>query len=360
MSLPTTGAERARHDIAQAFSQYDVFENLNKMISTTVLSYHNVMTPNGDYPVIPIKQWMANPQNPGSQAAGHAARRAPSGAYVESDMSFTEATYKTLEHGLTGVLDETMLNHYRSVYDWEVAIAARELHKLLVQQEIRAAAALFSTVTFPASAYTGQSMDAGEYRDDLTTVGTAVPWSDLAASTPIRDVAVAQRKVFNKFGYYPKTMIVNETTMNLLRRNAELATKWEASGAGMVTTQPAMTNAKIAEVLNLHEILVGAAVQDSAGPAAAFAGAHIWGNGALICKRCTTGDIAEVGLGHTFRWTGDTAMNSPTVSSTFDASGGVFVEEYYDVNIRRRKLRVRHQNGVEIKYAIGEFITNTI
>lgn len=371
---PLLGTERARQDIAQTFEQYDLNPNMRKMIATRILPPFNVQLAHGTYPVLPLKQLMKRVDTAGANASGYAARRSPRGTYNRNDLAFTQAAYNTEEHGLEGVVDRNESVHYASHFDHEVTTAQKVLHDVMLERELRTAALLFSTTEF-IPGVSGQSQDAGTYREDGTT-GAAVKWNDYANATPIRDLFVAKTKVWQKFGCYPDCMVINETTFRHLRRCEQIRQEWIAQGAGsrayqdMIATfdesleglHRNITITAISQVLDIPEIVVGCSIMDANNSNdAAFASQHVWGNSALVFKKVRgSGGAAlrEVGLGHTLQWTPDT-NNDPTVSSVgLDNSAGFFVEEYWEPQVRGQVIRVRHQDRQLLKYKTAELITS--
>lgn len=354
MAYPASGTERARHDIAEVFAQYNLSDNVSKMIATQVLPVKNVTLAHGTYPVVTVKELLRNMVTGADQPSGFAARRAPRSAYPRDDWSFTSATYTTEEHGLEGIVDENEAAHYGTHFDHEAMTAQWVLHRLMVQRELRTATALFDTTRFAHTTdntYDGQSQEAGTYRETATgnaLAANAKKWSSYSDATPIRDIFVAKEKVFDKFGIYPDTLVMNETTFRHLRRVEEIRAQIMALGAGGTATQGDMTRQAIAAVLDVKNIFVGASVMDANNANnSAFAASHIWGNGCLVCKVNETPDFREIGLGHTLHWSADGSMLP------------AMVEDYYEPQTRAQIIRVRHQDRQLVKYDIAEFITDT-
>ena len=353
--FPVNGTERARQDIAEVFAQYDLSANMAKMIATDVLPLRNVQLAHGTYPVIPLKQLMRTPSAAGAAPEGYAARRAPRSAYLRDDLGFTQTSYTTEEHGLEGTVDQNEAAHYQSHFEHEATTAQWTLHRLMIQREIRTARALFDVTTFlPTSEnmFDGQSQLAGTYRETATgnaLPGNAVPWSDFANADPIRDIFVSKSKIFDRFGIYPDSMVINEETWRFLRRNELVRQHIMALGAGGTASQGDLTLQAVAQVLDIQNIYVGKAVMDGNNPNnPSFQADHIWGNGALVFKKISSGDIREIGLGHTLSWTAD-GSRVPAM-----------VEDYYEPQTRTQIVRVRHQDRQLMKYPIGEFITGTL
>lgn len=345
--FPLLGTERARQDIAETFTQFNLSENMMKMVATRVLPLRTVREAHGTYPVIPIKQLMKRPSSAGTAPTGFALRRAPGAVYRRDDLGFTQASYTTEEHGLEGVVDENNASHYASHFDHEVATTDYILNQLMTERELRTASSLFNTTRFTPGA-SGQSQDAGTYREDHS-LGAAVPWSDHANATPIRDFFVARDKIWTTFGVYPDCAVMNEESFQNLRRVDEIRQQWMALGAGSRATQGDMTLQALQQILNIDEIIVASGVMDAnnAGTAA-FQASHIWGNGCLVFKKTRGTDIREVALGHTFHFQADGSIDP------------ALVEDYYEVQSRTQVIRVRHQDRQLVKYDIGEFITNTL
>jgi hypothetical protein len=350
---PQNGSERARQDIAEVFAQYDLSSNMGKLIATDILPLKQVQLAHGTYPILPLKELMKNPSEAGAAASGYAARRAPRSTYNRDDLAFASASYSTEEHGLEGVVDENEAAHYDSHFQHEATTAMWILHRLMIQRELRTASELFNTTRFADTTqdtYSGKSQLAGTYRETATgnaVSANAVKWSDYANATPIRDIFVCKSKIFDVYGVYPDSMVINELTYRHLRRCEEIRQQIMALGAGAQATQRDLTLQAIASVLDIQNIYVGASVIDANNPNnSAFSASHVWGNGALVFKKCDD-SIRSIGLGHTLHWTAD--------GSSLPAK----VEDYYEPQSRTQVLRVRHQDRQLVKYDIGEFIRET-
>lgn len=341
--FPIGGSARARNDLADAFEEFDLEANMMKLVGLDVLPLLDVSLAHGTYPNIPIKELMRRPLSEEATPAGNAYRRAPNGGYIEDDFGFTEASYTTQEHGLVGRVDRNQAAHYRSHFDHELAVTTWIRHRLMVQHELRVATAAFDTTRFTGS----QTHAAGNVSNPGP--GGATPWSTHASADPVADVFHAKRGVWDTFGVMPDTMVINELAFQHLRLVDDIQTRLLASGMPGETPsiQPRITAAKLAEVLDLDEVIVAGAAEDANNAnAATFAAQYIWGASALVFKKARRSTIDEVALGHTLHWGEDDSMPNG------------FVETFFDDDTRCWKVRVRHQTREFIKYNVGYLITS--
>ena len=329
MAFPKTGTERARSDIAETFEEFDFSANEAKLVGQRVLPVREVQYAHGTYPAITLKDLMRGVLSETNTAAGHALRRTPLGGYVRDELPFVQRSYSTNEHGMEGKVDENEAAHYASELEHEVVTAARIRHQLLLQYEERVAAGCTDTTFF-----TDQNG------------APATVWSDHTNADPITDVFLKRHIIRGKYGIMPDTLVMNELAWEHLKQCDVIVQKIEAQGAGQRAAMRDITTSQVAQILDVDEIIVGAAVKDGNGPnASTFQGDYIWPDDALLFKRIRGRDFREIGLGHTLHWSADGSMPN-----------GI-VEDYYLPEVRSNIMRVRHQTGELFKYALGYLFT---
>lgn len=326
MAFPKLGTERARPDISEALEEYDLAMNMNKFVAGRLLPIRNVELAHGTYPAIELKQLMKNNLATTVTGAGKGLTRAPTGGYARDDFTFTERAYSTVEYGFEARVDERESAHYASYFDHEVVSAVWARYRLLLEQERRVAGEAFSTTRFA-----GQTADA------------AVPWSTPATADPILDFRLAKFAVFDLFGQWPDSAIMNRHAFTYLRETDQIRARITGQGAGDPDRQRLITTSQVADVLDLEEIIIAEAVEDTAGPNAAFAAAEVWGASSLLFKRANS--IRDPGLGHILHWGRDGSMPNG------------FVEDYYEIQNRTQIVRVRHQVQELWKMNLGYLLT---
>ena len=340
--FPIGGTARARNDLADAFAEISLEAQMLNLVGLRVLPLLEVGLAHGTYPTIPVKELMRRPLIEEATPAGNAYRRAPNGSYAEDEFGFTEASYTTQEHGIVGKLDRSLSNHYRTHFDHELAMTLFTRHRLMIQHELRVATAVFDTTRFTGSLthVAGAVANPGP--------NTATPWSDSANADPIADVWHAKHNVWLNTGVTPDAMVINERAWRHLRIVDDIQNQIQAGGTpeGRATQQPRVTEERVAEVLDLDELIVAAATEDANNAnAATFQAQHVWGASANVFKKARRMTIDEIALGHTMHWAEDGSMPNG------------FVETYFDDDHRCWKVRVRHQTRELIKYNAGYLIT---
>lgn len=328
MAFPSLGTERARPDIAETFLEMDLEMNMRALVATQVLPVREVQYAHGNYPAVTLKQLMSRPPSASVTGVGQDLTRGPKGAYFRDELEFEQRNYATVEYGIEGGLDDNEVAHYASNLDHEATTAMWLRHRMLVQQERRVATEAFST-----SRFSGQ------------TGAASVVWSTPATAVPTDDVLTAKLDVVATYGMWPDTMIINRIAWNHLRETDQIRSRVHGQGAGEPDRARNISQAVVADILDLDEVIVAGGVEDSANANAAFSGAHIWGDSALVFKKIRGQSIREIGLGHTLHWSADGSQPRG------------MVEEYREPRNRSNILRVRHQTQELFKYNIGFLIT---
>jgi hypothetical protein len=345
MARPLTGAERARPDLAETFEEYDIAANIANMIGPKVLPVRNVRLAHGTYPRVTVKELMRRPNQAASLPIGHALRRAPRGTYPRDDFAFTESPYRTVEHGNEGVVDDNEKWHYDSYFDHEAMTTLWTRQRLMIESELRISAACMDLTTFVPGT---QSDDAGS----ANLSNTGADWTNHVTSDPIEDVFAAITRMWDIYGIYPDSMVMNKLAFRHLRMSAVVRDRI-AAGAGVsnpggLTAQANVSLQQLRDVFDIPNIHVGEAALDAANPNAAFLPGHIWPNHCLIYKTASASSMRSIGLGNVLHWSADGSMPNG------------MVEDYNEPQNRGHIIRVRHQVQELIKYPLGFLITNVI
>jgi hypothetical protein len=240
------------------------------------------------------------------------ALRTSTSQYNRTGTTMEDLTYTCKEYGLEDVLGDDDSKLFSSYFDAELATSKAIQLKLLLNQEVLAAAALFNTSTF-----TGSSL-----YTDISTV-----WSTVASADVLGDVANAKLKIQENTGMVPDTLVVNATVYNYIKRNAAIL------AAVSYTRFPSDTqaNLNLCEMFGIKRICVAGAVKDTASKGNSTSTSAIWSSSyALLCRTAQDGDnLSTPCVGRTVRWTDDMG-NVPYV-----------VENYRDESRRGTVYRVR-------------------
>lgn len=160
--------------------------------------------------------------------------------------------------------------------------------KMLLKRDIDWKARYFTT-----SVWTGSTSGS-----DITP-GTL--WS-AALSTPIADITAQIFSIHGKTGYKPNKLCLGPAVWQVLKNHPDFLdrVKYGADGG-----RPAQVSLKLlAEILELDEVMVAEAVQNTAVEGATDAMGFMFGKHALLCYAAPTPSLMAPSAGYTFSWTG--------------------------------------------------------
>lgn len=320
MPYPSTGNERPRPDLARSLDEIDVVANRNNMVALKVFPVREVPSINGTFPRQTRKQLMAKAAGVPGAAPGFALQRAPRAGYAQDDMAFSEDSWRTVEHGVEGKIDENERAAYTAIQH-DLVVTQRLANLLATERELRVSAAVFNTTTFTT----------GNGRQINAAATPAEQWHNPSTGTPTKHIKNAKLAVFNRTGLVPNAMVLNWIAWLHLINTDEVRARVHGQGAGIADRQRNITEAMVAEIFDLEEIVVAKAVFDAANPNAAYSNACIWGAHASVYVKVDSLDLSQNGIGRTFHWAGDKSTPNG------------YVEQYYSEEVRGDKIRIRHQ-----------------
>jgi len=190
---------------------------------------------------------------------------------------------------------DTAINLERSGTNWLA-------HQFALNREVQIAAAVF----------------AGSIWDTNPVVGADfVAWDDYDNSDPPEDIDTYRDTVLQNTGVLPNTLVIGKQVLSKLRRHPILLDMFKYTGKGI------LTEAQVAEALDIERLLVGSCVQrTSVEGAAAAVQAFVWGKHALLMYVPPAPALDEPAAGYTFTWnledTGFTTAIIPTVQEERD------------------------------------------
>jgi hypothetical protein len=125
-------------------------------------------------------------------------------------------------------------------------------------------------------------------------------WSDLTNSNPMVDITTAHAFIRRSTGLIANTLVVDEDTYQMLRRNAKILDLYKYTNGGLVTDDG------LTRALGVDRILHGRAIRNQAIENAVGSYANIWGNNALLCYVSPTATgMMTASFGLMFRWVPD-------------------------------------------------------
>jgi hypothetical protein len=236
-------------------------------------------------------------------------RRGPSGTYNEVDRKIEQDTFDCIDRGLEERIDDVIARDLSRFFDVEVLTTKLITRQIMLDYEIRVAAAIMNTATFNTVAMT-----------------VALTEANLATIDIVSDIFSAKERLTRK-GIVPNTMIMTDSVFNRLRRSLKLQTfLYGTIGA---STGYRLINAQdIGAALGIPNIFIAAATYDSADKGQTPILTPVWGNAQIWMGYVAGGDFSAMGAGRTIIWTAD--------------APGMFVTETYRSEPRRGDMvRVR-------------------
>lgn len=155
---------------------------------------------------------------------------------------------------------------------------------IMLQQELDWAANYFTT-----SVWTG-STSGGDI-----TPGTL--WSS-AGSTPIEDIRAQMQAVDINTGFTPNKLVLGAEVWTVLQDHPDFQERIKFTQTGIMTTD------LLAAILEIDEVLVAKAIQDTADEGATASHSYVFGKDALLVYASPSPGIMVPSGGYTFAWTG--------------------------------------------------------
>lgn len=289
-------------------------------IGQQVFPMWGVEKKSGTYPILKLSN--------GSLLTPNSTLRAPKGSYSEIDRGWDVDTYDTIDRGLEELIDDTQAKDVKRFFNQEVVTARLVLRAVMLDYEIRIAAATMNATTFGAGtnsvvAYTNALKTTIDFPSDLLAAIERVNDNGEEANT-----VVMSPNVFNRIK-------VSTLLQNFIRGNRPSDSTTNLT-AGMVQQAFAENG--------IQQVLVGRARYNSAKKGQAFSASRVWGDTYIWVGNVQGGDPITGGAGRTLVW---------------NEEGGLFVTETYrDEKRRSGVIRVRQNTSEKaINANAGTLIT---
>ena len=288
-----------------------------KFIADILMPIFPVQTRTGYYAKIKRGkgQLMTNLATAGSTADPLA--RAPGTAYPEVTRTTEQATWSTVDRGLTTPVDDVNAQNTARFFDQESADAKWLMRLIRIYRETRVAAFVYDTARW------GTAIEA----PNLGSTGDFIE-ANLATFDAPELIKEAKRQV-DKRSEGCNTLTLSRNLWDLIQRSAKMLQYCFGSlqGNSMVTRQV------VAEKFELQNILVGEASYDITKPNKASSDDNlkwVWNDNYLFLSNVQGGAPENGGIGRTF------------VLEDLTNGGALFVPEAWrDEKIRANILRVR-------------------
>lgn len=171
----------------------------------------------------------------------------------------------------------------------------------MIRKEVSWATDFFTSTSVWTSNRTG--VNSGE--DGTTTLRR---WND-PASTPIEDVRGLKTAILERSGYEPNKLVLGRYVYDKLADHPDIVDRIKYSG-GVGPTSPArVVLALLAQLFEVEQVLVMAAIQNTAAEGQTNAFSFIGGKHALLLYTPAAPSIRQPSAGYTFSWTGYTGAS---------------------------------------------------
>jgi hypothetical protein len=175
---------------------------------------------------------------------------------------------------------------FGSNFDAETEAGVTAAQVVANDYEADVAAACFNTTTFTGA----------------TSFLACTPWSDVAGATPDQDVNIAKNAAENK-GVNLNAMVLSKVAARYLWRTAQVRDRLTLNygSGGVIPLEP--TEAALAAVFNLDEVIIAGTKKNTAEPGATDAFSSIWSDSyALLFAKSSERILRNPQLGRTFVW----------------------------------------------------------
>jgi len=174
----------------------------------------------------------------------------------------------------------------------------REATNLVSQKAMIRREKLFVTNFFTASTWTQDftGVSSGPTGDQF------LQWND-AASTPIEDIRAGMTRMLERTGIMPNKLVLGYQVHTALLDHPDIIDRIKYGQTSGVARERA-ANAALAEILELGEVLVSRAIENTAAEGATNSHSFIAGKQALLTHAASSPGLMTPTGGYTFSWNG--------------------------------------------------------
>lgn len=165
----------------------------------------------------------------------------------------------------------------------------REATEIVTRHQLIRKEKLWASKYFTTSVWVGSTTGA-----DITPV---TRWNSSGA-TPIADLRAQINSIHTKTGIWPNTAVLSKDVWAAIQDSADFLDRIA------ITRDKIMTPQLLASVLELENVFIAKAVENTAAEGATAAMASIFTDDALICYAAQRPGIMTPSAGYTFSWTG--------------------------------------------------------
>ena len=273
MPQPTASSVHVNAPLTQISIAF--LQSQDRFIARKVFPEVRVKKQSDRYFLYEKKQWFrsdARERAPGTESAG-------SGFTIDNTPNYF-ATVWALH---TDVDDQTRANADAPIQPDRDATEF-VTRGILMRQELEWKARYFTTSVWIGSTTGG----------DITP---GILWSS-GGSTPIEDIRAQIIAVDIKTGFTPNKLILGAEVWSVLQDHPDFQERIKYTQTGILTT------GLLAAILEIDEVLVAKAIEDTADEGATASHSYIFGKDALLVYAAKSPGIKTPSGGYTFAWTG--------------------------------------------------------
>lgn len=226
--------------------------------------------------------------------------RTPGDNYPEGSFEVSSTPYAARIYHLAKRVNEEDRNNQDAAIDLDRTAAEWLGEQFALNRESKLAAAIFTSGVWGTSA----TLVAGEQWDNF----------DSPDSDP-QEVAETAKQTVQKAsnGVQVNTCILGYEVFAKLRRHPRLLDLYKN------TNQSRLSVSQVAESLEVDQLLVGRAVENTAQEGATYSGGYMWGKSALFLHVATRPGLMTPSAGYTFVWNIDNGDLSIQIRTVRDA-----------------------------------------
>lgn len=213
-----------------------------------------------------------------------AQKRAPATESAGSGYTLTTGSYFAQVTAIHKDVDDQMRANADSMLNPDRAAAEFLTQQCLLRRDLDWKASFFTT-----SLWTGSSTG--------TDITPSTLWS-APLSTPIADITAEISAMEKKTGFKPNKLVLGAPVWYVLKNHPDFLDRIKYTQTGIVSLD------LLAAVLELDEVLVASAVQNTANEGATDSMDYIFGKAALLCYAAPTPALEMPSAGYVFSWTG--------------------------------------------------------
>ena len=193
-------------------------------------------------------------------------------------LSFSTA-FNCDDHALVELVPDELKTQAESPLSPEIDATENVAERLMIEKEYDLASYMQNTANLTNN----------------TTLSGTDQWSDYENSDPIGDIETGIESVRSKIFKAANTLVMGQETWNKLKHHPDLIDRIKYSGFGKFTA------AALADLLDLDQVLLGAAGRNTAVEGQTDALGYIWGKYAWVMYKTRRPGIKQVSFGYHFQ-----------------------------------------------------------